>query len=165
MWDRLMAVGPSRAAEFYRQGWWRKETFLDDLARAVHDRPESAAVIAYENGVHAKTLTYRQLAGTVDRFAGALTDLGVGPGDVVLVHLPNWWMLTPLYLACTRLRAVIATASPPFGGRELGQMLEMTRAKACIVADSYNGIDYAARLKQVAPQTLGHRSVVGDAAA
>jgi cyclohexanecarboxylate-CoA ligase len=165
MWDTLMPVEPSRSAEYYARGWWRSETFLDDLARAVRHRPESAAVIAYENGVHAKTLTYRQLAGTVERFAGALTELGVGPGDVVVVHLPNWWMLTPLYLACARLRAVVATAIPPFGGRELGQVLQMTRAKACIVADAYDGIGYATRLRQVAPQTLAHRIVVGDAAA
>jgi cyclohexanecarboxylate-CoA ligase len=165
MWDTLMPVEPSRSAKYYERGWWRKETFLDDLARAAADRPESAAVIAYENGVHAETLTYRQLADTVDRFAGALAELGVGRGDVVVVHLPNWWMLTPLYLACGRLRAVIATAIPPFGSRELGQVLEMTQAKACIVADSYNGIDYAARLAQAAPDTLAHRIVVGDAAA
>jgi cyclohexanecarboxylate-CoA ligase len=165
MWDTLMPAGPSRSAEYYERGWWRQETFLDDLARTVRDRPESAAVIAYENGLHATTLTYRQLAATVDRFAAALTELGVGRGDVVLVHLPNWWMLTPLYLACARLRAVIATAIPPFGGRELGQVLEMTRAKVAIVPDTYDGIDYAARLRQVAPDSLGHRVVVGDAAA
>lgn len=165
MWETLRPVEPSRAAEFYRRGWWRQETFLDDLARDVRERPESDAVIAYENGGHAKSLTYRQLDDTVDRFAGALTELGVGPGDIVMVHLPNWWMLTPLYLACARLRAVVATASPPFGGRELGDMLRMTQAKACIVAGSYNGIDYAGRLQQVAPRTLGHRIVVGDASA
>jgi cyclohexanecarboxylate-CoA ligase len=165
MWDTLSPVEPSRAAEFYDHGWWRKETFLDDLARAVRERPESPAVIAYENGTPAKTLTYRELAATVDRFAGALTELGVGRGDVVLVHLPNWWMLTPLYLACARLRAVVATAIPPFGGRELGQLLEMTRAKVAVVAGSYDGIDYGERLRQVAPTTLRHRVVVGDAAA
>ena len=165
MWDTLSPVEPSRAAEFYDHGWWRKETFLDDLARAVRERPESPAVIAYENGTPAKTLTYRELAATVDRFAGALTELGVGRGDVVLVHLPNWWMLTPLYLACARLRAVVATAIPPFGGRELGQLLEMTQAKVAVVAGSYDGIDYGERLRQVAPPTLRHRVVVGDAAA
>ena len=165
MWDSLMPVGPDRAARFYERGWWRRETFLDDLARAVRERPQAPAVIAYEDGVPARTLSYSQLAATVDRFAAALTELGVGQGDVVVVHLPNWWMLTPLYLACARLRAVVATVIPQFGGRELRLVLEMTRAKVCIVPDSYEGTGYAERLRQVAPDSLGHRVVVGDAAA
>jgi cyclohexanecarboxylate-CoA ligase len=164
MWDTLMPVGPARRAEYYKRGWWRSETFLDDLWRAARDRPDAAAVIAYENGAHATTLTYRRLAETVDQFAGALLELGVGRGDVVVVHLPNWWMLSPLYLACSRIGAVVASVIPPFGGRELSHVLRDTAARVCVVPDSYNGIDYARRLLEVAPDTLVHRVVVGDAA-
>src|SRR5260370_15152099 len=99
MWDTLVPVGPSLIAEYYRRGWWRKETFLDDLSRHARDRPDAAAVVAYENGVHATTLTYVQLAQTVEQFAGALTELVVIHGGAVVVHLPNSWMLLPLYLA------------------------------------------------------------------
>lgn len=165
MWDTLRPVGPARAAEFYERGWWRRETFLDDLARSVRERPDQPAVIAYEDGKQARTLSYRDLTQTVDRFAAALTELGIGRGDVVVVHLPNWWMLTPLYLACGRIRAVVATVVPAFGGRDLRHVLEATEAKAAIVADHFLGVDYAARLKEVAPDTLRHRIVVGDAAA
>jgi cyclohexanecarboxylate-CoA ligase len=165
MWDTLRPVSRDRAAEFYERGWWRAETFLDDLARSVRDRPDAPAVIGYENGKHARTLTYRELTHTVDRFAAALTELGIGRGDVVVVHLPNWWMLTPLYLACGRVRAVVATVVPAFGGRDLRHVLETTQAKAAIVPDHFIGVDYAARLKEVAPDTLKYRIVVGDAAA
>jgi len=165
MWDTLVPVGPARRAEFYERGWWRNETFLDDLWRAAGDRPDAAAVIAYENGAHASTLTYRQLAQTVERFAGALMELGVSRGDVVVVHLPNWWMLSPLYLACARLGAVAASVIPPFGGRELSHILRVTAARVCVVPGSYAGVDYAQRLLEVAPDTLVHRVVVGDAAA
>jgi cyclohexanecarboxylate-CoA ligase len=165
MWDTLRPVGPERAAGFYERGWWRRETFLDDLARSVRERPDQPAVIAYEDGRHARTLTYRDLTHTVDRFAAALTELGIGRGDVVVVHLPNWWMLSPLYLACGRIRAVVASVVTVFGGRDLRHVLETTEAKAAIVADHFLGVDYAARLREVAPGTLRHRIVVGDAAA
>lgn len=165
MWDTLEPVGPSRKALFYERGWWRAQTFLDDLRRTASQQPGKPAVIAYEQGLRAKTLSYAELARTADRFAGALTELGVRPGDVVVVHLPNWWMLTPLYLACARMGAVVASVNPPFGGRELGHLLRDTRARVCVVADTYNDIDYAGRLLKVAPDTLGHRVVVGDAAA
>jgi cyclohexanecarboxylate-CoA ligase len=165
MWDTLVPAGPSLSAEYYRQGWWRAETFLDDLWRHARDRPDAAAVIGYQDGAHASTLTYQQLAQSVERFAGALTELGVSRGDVVVVHLPNWWMLSPLYLACARVGAVVASVIPPFGGRELSHILRVTRARVCVVPDTFNGTDYAGRLQEMAPDTLAHRVVVGDAAA
>jgi cyclohexanecarboxylate-CoA ligase len=161
----LMPVESSRRSDYYERGWWRSETFIDDLWRAARDRPDAVAVIAYENGAHASTLTYRRLSETVERFAAALLELGVGRGDVVVVHLPNWWMLSPLYLACARIGAVVASVIPPFGGRELDHVLRDTAARVCVVPSSYNGIDYARRLAEVAPDTLVHRVVVGDAAA
>jgi cyclohexanecarboxylate-CoA ligase len=165
MWDTLVPIEPSRRMQFYEHRWWRSETFLDDLWRSARETPGAPAVIAYENGLQARTLSYQDLAQTVERFAGALTELGVRPGDVVVVHLPNWWMLSPLYLACARTGAVVASVIPPFGGRELSHLLRDTKAKVCVVASSFNGVDYGERLLKVAPDTLGHRVVVGDAAA
>jgi cyclohexanecarboxylate-CoA ligase len=165
MWESLVPPEPSRSAEYYARGWWRTETFLDDLQRDVRDRPETAAVIAYENGRHAKTLTYRELAEVTDRFAGALTELGVVRGDVVVVHLPTWWILTPLFLACARIGAVPASVIPPMGGRELGHVLRITSAKVCIAPGTWGGVDYGQRLAGVAPDTLRHRVLVGGAAA
>lgn len=165
MWDTLLPPEPARATHYREQGWWRDGTFLDDLVRASENRPDVPAVIAYADGKHAITLSYRELAGMVDRFAGALAALGVGRGDVVVTHLPNWWILTPLYLACARIGAVVAPAIPAFAGRELGHVLRTSRAKVCIVADRYEGVPYAERLAEVAPETLAHRVVVGEAAA
>jgi hypothetical protein len=42
MWDTLMPVEPSRRAEYYERGWWRRETFPDDLWRAARGRPDAA---------------------------------------------------------------------------------------------------------------------------
>jgi cyclohexanecarboxylate-CoA ligase len=165
MWDSLVSTDPSRSAEYYQRGWWRNETLLDDLLRAAQERPDAAAVIAYQDGLRSRTLTYRELTVTVDRFAGALIELGVDKRDIVLAHLPNWWMLTPLYLACARIGAVVAPLIPAMADRELRYVLEASGAKVCIVADQYAGTDYGQRLLEVAPSTLAHRVVVGDAAA
>lgn len=165
MWDSLIPVEPSRAAEYYRRGWWRHETFVDDLDRNVRERPQADAVIAYQNGVHSRILSYQELGVLTERFAGALIELGVGKRDVVVAHLPNWWMLTPLYLACARIGAVIAPLIPAMGDRELSHVLRTSGAKVCIVADQYAGTSYGKRLLDVAPDTLAHRVVVGDAAA
>jgi cyclohexanecarboxylate-CoA ligase len=165
MWDSLVPPDPSRAAEYYRRGWWRHETFADDLARNVRERPQAAALISYQQGEHSRTLSYQELDAMSERFAGALIELGVGKRDVVVAHLPNWWMLTPLYLACARIGAVIAPLLPAMGDRELGHVLRTSRAKVCIVGDEYAGTNFGKRLLDVAPATLASRVVVGDAAA
>jgi cyclohexanecarboxylate-CoA ligase len=165
MWDTLVRPDAETTATFRAEGWWRAETFLDDLARAVDKSPQTAAIIAYENGKHAKSLTYRELSNTVERFAAALLELGVERGDVVVVYLPNWWMLTPLYLACGRIGAVVAPTIPAFAQRELGHVLRESRAKVCIVPDRWEDVDYAQRLAEVAPDTLAHQVVIGDVGA
>jgi cyclohexanecarboxylate-CoA ligase len=43
----------------------------------------------------------------------ALHELGVGPGQVVAIQLPNWWQTSAVVLACARLGAAdIATRLP-----------------------------------------------------
>jgi cyclohexanecarboxylate-CoA ligase len=165
MWETLNRPEPPTAAHYHSEGWWRRGTFLDDLARTVQDAPERPAIIAYSGGKVVQELTYRELSGCVDRFAGALRELGVGSGDVVMAYLPNWWMLTPLFLACTRLDAVIFPFHPAYAGRELAKALRISGAKVCVTADTYEGTDMAARLAEAVPDESVHRVVVGGDAA
>lgn len=165
IWETLTTPAPPTAAHYRAAGWWRDSTFLDDLTDAAKRRPDHPAIISYEGGQPARTLTYAELADTVSRCAGALRELGVGSGDVVVLYLPNLWMLTPLYLACNRIGAVSSPVIPVLGGRELAHVLRASSAKVAVTVDSFDGVDYAARLVEAAPVTLQHRVVVGDAAA
>lgn len=162
-WDTLDPPAPEHAGRYYRAGWWRGATFLDDLARWAATRADHPAIIGYENGALARTVTYAELSALVERFAGALAELGVGHGDAVVQYLPNRWMLAPLYLACARLGAVAAPGQRLMGGREIRHVLTASRAKVCVTVDQFGGVDYAARLAEVAPPTLKHRVVIGDA--
>lgn len=164
MWDTLVPADPAQSAEYYAAGWWRKETFTDDLAAAARDRPDHPAIIAYQDGQLAATLTYGELAALTDRFAAALIELGVSHGDAVAIYLPNRWQVTALYLACNRIGAITTPVIPTLGGRELGHVLRSSGAKVCVTQDNYDGADYAARLAEVAPETLAHQVVIGDAA-
>ena len=160
MWDSLVRPSAELAETFRATGRWRNETILDDLARAVRTTPDKPAVISYVNGSLRRTISYRELNALVDRFAAALLELGVQRRDVVAVHLPNWWMLSPLYLACARIGAVAAALPPVFGALDLSVVLTNARAKVCFVTESYNDIDYTQRLAKVATDTLAHRVVV-----
>ncbi|MEO3752401.1 AMP-binding protein [Streptomyces sp. B6B3] len=165
IWETLVAPSPDQAASYRAQGAWRETTFLDDLAEAARLRGDHPAIIAYERRERVAELSYAGLAAKVERFASALAELGVGRGDVVAFYLPNRWMLTPLYLACQRVGAVVSPVIPALDVRELGFVLRESGARVCVTVDRFNDEDYGARLAEAAPDTLAHRVVVGDAAA
>lgn len=152
------------AARYRAAGWWRDETFLDDLARAAETRPEHPAIIAYQ-GDTPRTICYRELADLVERFAGALLALGVERGDVVATYLPNVWQLTPLWLACARIGAVSAAMFPALAERELRYTMTVSRAPVCIGLDRIGDLDLGARMAAAAPDTVRHRVVIGDGSA
>jgi cyclohexanecarboxylate-CoA ligase len=165
IWDTLATPSAGTVADYRAAGWWRDSTFLDDLADAARDRPGHPAVIGYQGADLAKTLSYGELATMVERFASALRELDVQRGDVVVLYLPNLWLVAPLYLACHRIGAVSAPALPSLGRRELTQILEASGAKVCVTVDNFRDGEHAALLAEAAPDTLKHRVVVGDAAA
>src|SRR6185437_13519816 len=160
MWDTLVRPSADRAEAFHAGGYWRTETVLDDLRRAVEAEPDKAAVIGYCGDSLDRTISYRELGMLVDRFAAALVELGVGRQDVVAIHLPNRWMVSPLYLACARIGAVPAPVMPALGARELRHVLINSAAKVCLVQDNFDGISYLRRLSDAAPDSLVHRVVV-----
>lgn len=153
------------AVRFRERGWWRDETIVDDLRRAVAAHPGRAAIVAHRDGA-AETITYARLGGLVDRFAGALLELGVRPGDVVTIELPNWWELSVLFLACARVGAVVNPVQPILRSREMRFILERTGSRVCIVPGTWRGFSYADMLAGLADAvpTLEHCVVIGDGA-
>lgn len=160
-WADLAYPDAQQAARYYDSGCWRRQTFLDDLAAAARERGEHPAIVAYQDGELARSVTYAELTVLVDRFAAALLELGAGPGSIVLLYLPNCWQLSVLYLACIRIGAVASPVIPTLDVRELAYALEFSRAEICVTVESWAGADYAQRLASAAPSTLKHRVVIG----
>ncbi|RRJ30136.1 class I adenylate-forming enzyme family protein [Halocatena pleomorpha] len=81
---------------------------------------------------HDRTLTHEELHTESARFAGGLADLGVAPGDTVLVYLPN----CPAYLIATfgtfMAGAVVSPVNPQYRRRELTHQLSDTGATAVL---------------------------------
>src|SRR5262245_52834620 len=95
------------------RGWWRDQTFLDDLRAAVSKNPAKPAVHCLgKRG--ARVLDYAELARLTDRCAGALIELGLKRGDMIAVHLSNRWELAPLFLGCMRAGVRVCTLMTPY---------------------------------------------------
>ncbi|MFH8617785.1 AMP-binding protein [Streptomyces sp. NPDC017979] len=148
--------------DFRRSGWWREETILDDLRRAVARQPDKPALVCYRDGVP-ETLTYAELAERVDRIAVNLRRLGVRRGDVVTLQLPNSWQLVALCLACARIGAVAGPVVPVMRRREVEFMTRLTASTVYVAAAEFRGFSYARMSAEIAADvpTLRHRVLIG----
>jgi cyclohexanecarboxylate-CoA ligase len=152
-----------RGAEYRRRGWWRDETFLDDLFHQARERPHKLAVAGRRVAEsRTDTLDYAELARLTDRFAGALLDLGVRRGDFVAVQLPNRWEMVPLMFACMRVGAVICPISPICPEAELRHRLGLTGARVCVTLPEWSGTPLARTVTGLKDElaTLEHVVVV-----
>ncbi len=143
---------PPRRVESIAKGWWHDRTINDELdacAAAYPDKVALTAMRADSGGV--RRLTYRELAALADRAAVGLARLGVQRDDVVAMQLPNWWHFTLLYLACTRLGAVLNPLMHIFRERELSFMLKHGEAKLLVVPKTFRGFDHEAMARALAP--------------
>lgn len=134
---RLLPGPPARSAAYYEQGWWRRETFLDDLhsrARTAADRPAYVNVRRLRG--ETVTVTFGELAEQVERLAAVLWARGVRPGQVVAFQLPNWWEAGALWLACGRVGAAAVSLSPSTGARERELVTASTQASLFVTVDS-----------------------------
>ncbi|MFI5793467.1 AMP-binding protein [Streptomyces sp. NPDC051677] len=152
------AVDPAQAQKYKALGWWRDRTVVDDLLDHATAQPLKTAVISHHHDREPDTLTYAELAEWVDRFAGALLELGVRRGEVVSMQLPNWWQFVALHLACGRIGAVTNAILPILRRREVSFICDRLRSRVLIVPRSFRGFDHAAMAAEVSAglDTLEH---------
>ena len=136
---------PPRRAESKARGYWRDRTINDDLDACIAHCPDKLALAAVR-GPSGEVLrfTYRELATLADRIAVGLARLGVDRNDVVAMQLPNWPQFTLLYLACSRIGAVLNPLMPIFREHELAFMLSHGEAKVFVVPKTFRNFDHAA---------------------
>ena len=155
----------SRVRQYRSAGVWRDYGSIGYLRRWRDETPQALAVSAFGPADAPVQLSYRAYAHLVERFSGALYELGVRPGHVVAIQLPNWWQALVLFQAVARLGAVLAPCMTTIRPRELQRMLQRVEASVCITVDRWAGFDHAEALRDMASQlpTLRHRVVLGQA--
>lgn len=134
---------PGRREEMVERGLWHDRTINDYLDGCVAAHPNKPALTALRvEQRDTRRFTYRELAAMADRVALGLARLGLARNDVVACQLPNWWQFTVLYLACSRIGAVLNPLMTIFRERELGFMLSHGRARAVVAPQRFRGFDY-----------------------
>lgn len=141
---------PPRRAAMIAQRLWHDRTINNSLDACLADCPDRPALVALslDRGT-TRSFTYRELATLADRIAVGLSRLGVEHNDVVSCQLPNWWEFTLVYLACSRIGAVLNPLMHIFRERELSFMLAHGRSKVAIVPKQFRGFDYEQMLRNL----------------
>jgi len=130
---------------FREAGYWLDKTVDQLLTEAAANTPGKVAVVADRaDRDQARLFTYRELEDLAERAASSLRKLGLGPGDVVTVQLPNWWEFVVAAFACSKIGAIMNPVMPILRERELLYILNFCEAKVFIVPKVYRGFNYSA---------------------
>jgi 2-aminobenzoate-CoA ligase len=81
----------------------------------------------------AETLNYRQLAERINRIANVLTrDLGMAPGNRVLLRAPNSPMAIAVYLAVIKAGGIVVATMPLLRAKELSYVVTKAQIKLAL---------------------------------
>ena len=100
--------------------------------------------------------TYAELAARAEAFARGLLALGLGPGDHVVLWMPNSVEWNVVNFAIAKIGAVTVTCNSRYKAVELEYLLRQSDAKALVMMDRFEtaGIDYREILRTVVPDVL-----------
>jgi cyclohexanecarboxylate-CoA ligase len=152
---------PPRRAESIARGYWHDRTINEDLDACLAECPDKLALTAVRvEAGDVRRFTYREMATLADRIAVGLSRLGVGRNDVVAMQLPNWWHFSLLYLACSRIGAVLNPLMPIFRERELSFMLKHAEAKVLVVPKRFRNFDHEAMARGLQPNLPSLKRII-----
>ena len=102
-----------------------------------------------------RDVTYADLHRDVQRFANALKDRGIGPGDVVGIFLPMIPEVAVAMLACARIGAPHNVVFGGFSPESVKERMEFSEAKALITVDGARRKGKTAPIKQQVDEVMG----------
>jgi len=135
--------------------------------RAAERFPDREAIVFKDERV-----TYARLRSRSEDFARGLLSLGLGPGDHVVLWMPNCveWVVANLGIA--KIGAVTVTCNSRYKALEVAYVLRQSDARALIMVDRFaaGSVDYVAILQELCPDgdrsafpALRHLIVLGAA--
>ena len=137
-------VTEARARACTEAGLWRNESLETYLDRWATARPDKAAVVDGQG-----RYTWAELARAVERVAHGLRAHGLEAGGVISCQLPNWNEFVLVFLAASRLGAVVNPIPPTYRASELRFMMGLLESQALVIPATFRGFDYREMAAQI----------------
>lgn len=148
---------------WYEEGIYQRRTLADEMRAGAAAHPDARMVFHSDENPAAATLG--ELHRRSLRLAGALQSLGLGPGDVVAIQVPNWLEGALAFQAAMTLGVVVLPVIHIYGPAEVGFILRQSGAKALVCPDRWRHIDYLERIERLDRSELPgleHVIVIGE---
>ena len=142
------------AAHYRKAGYWHGRSLASYIAEQVERHPLDEAIVDGET-----RLTYREVWDRSAACAQALLDLGIRPGDRIVVQLPNCWEFVALTLGCFRMGIIPVMALPAHRRHEIAHLAAQSEARALVVTDATSD-DLRETAQQVAAEVPTVRAVL-----
>ena len=141
---RDVVTSDERRAAYLAAGHWDDSTLPGAVAAHAAARPAAIAVHD-EDG----TLTYAELWEQALAVVGWLEGVGVTPGDVVSVQLPNRCSTAAVAVGILAAGGVVNPLLPNYRARELEHVFTTARPRAVITPPIYRDVDHVALIDAV----------------
>lgn len=139
------------SGEFRRytaNGTWREETLPSRVREHARTKRDQVAVIDSDTGI---TCSWGQLWDDVRAVAGFMRhDLGLQPGDVVSVQLPNCYVAAVIQVAALTAGQTLNVLLPNYGPRDVLGILTRSRSRALFALDEFRSAPNAETLRLLA---------------
>ncbi|MDM0016145.1 (2,3-dihydroxybenzoyl)adenylate synthase [Variovorax saccharolyticus] len=149
------------AAEYRRLGLWEDLTVAEMVERTMRSVPDKTALVFGD-----RRISYEELVRDSRRLAVALLDLGLKPGERVVVQLPNLPEFVIAYLALNWMGAIPVMALRAHRHAEVRHFIRASGASAYLLPDVVGSFDYRPMAAEMAAEfpSLRHLIVAGEPA-
>ena len=150
----MITSTPERIDQYTKAGLWENKTLHELLAVSRHRYPETLAVADQPNreeltGTGPLRLSFLELDQASTNLACELLMHGLDQGDRIVVQLPNIVELVVLYMAVSKIGAIISPLPVQYGAHEISHICASVKPKAFISIDRFKGDQLAAAARQI----------------
>lgn len=144
--DGVQYVASDEAKRYLETGAWMNSTVGDILRQTARRLPQKPALITDEG-----TITFSELDSQTECLAAALLELGLRPADRAMFQMGNNLETAVTVLACAKAGIVPVCAIPQYREVEIGQLAELSQARAYFVqSDTPGSFDMVPFAQQMA---------------
>ncbi|MDM7957641.1 AMP-binding protein [Blastomonas sp.] len=137
------------------------DTLIEAFIAAAQIKPDARFVAVSDVRASSDALADIVLAGR--QMGTRLIAMGIAPGDVIGIMLPNWREWLVACVAAQQAGAVMLPIVTIYGAAELGFILRQSRAKLLFTPDHWRGIDYARVVRDCGTlPDLAHHIITGS---
>ena len=137
---RLRTVPTQLEARYRAEGWWNDASLGSTVAEGLGRMGDVGFRVRSQ--VRPWTGTFADVDGGARALAASWRAQGVGPGDVVVMQLPNWVEAGITFWAAAYLGAVIVPIVHFYGAKEVDYILGATDPDVVVTADRFGHNDY-----------------------